>query len=82
MKLILLASIFFLATLPAFCDSVPFTVSADQPGGSVTLEPSGNPLLQPSFCLPQCRLSFETFLPDPSTPTAYTFSSTFTLGAQ
>jgi len=82
MKLISLTAIFFLASLPAFCDSVPFTVTVLQPGGDLSLESTGNPLLQPSFCLPICVLEFGTFLPTPSTPTTYTFSSTLTLGGQ
>lgn len=82
MKLIWLTTIFFLTTLPALCDSVTFTASASQPGGDIALVPTGNPLLQPSFCLPVCILQFGTFVPNPSTPTVYTFSSTFTLGGQ
>jgi PEP-CTERM motif-containing protein len=82
MKLIWLTAIFSLTTLPALCDSVPFTVDAVQPGGVVILEPTGNPLLQPSFCLPICVLEFDTALPNATTPTVYTFSLTFTLGGQ
>lgn len=77
MNLISLATIFFLATLPAFCDSVPFTVAAQLPSELLTMEPSGNPLLQAPFCC-----VFDTLLPDPSTPTMYTFSGTVTLGDQ
>jgi len=82
MKLISLTAIFFLTSLPAPCDSVPFSVAVLQPSGDMTLGASGNPLLQPSFCLPICFLEFKTFVPTPSTPTVYTFSLTLTLGGQ
>jgi hypothetical protein len=82
MKLIWLTAIFSLTTLPAVCDSISITVDAVQPGGVVILEPTGNPLLQPSFCLPICFIEFEMTVPNPSTPTVYMFSSTLTLGGQ
>jgi hypothetical protein len=82
MKLISLASIVLFAALPAFADSVPFTVTADQPNGTVTLDPNTTPVLVQSFCLPVCRLQINISVPLPNIPTVYTFDYTFAFGSQ
>jgi hypothetical protein len=80
MKLISLAPIVLFATLPAFSDSVPFTVFAVQPTGLVTLDPNTNPLLvQSTLC--NCLL-IDIVNPTPSITTVYTFDYTFAFGSQ
>lgn len=82
MKIASLAAIVLFATLPAFSDSVPFTVTADQPNGPVILNPNTVPVLTQSFCSPVCRLGIDINVPLPSTPTDYTFNFTFDFGGQ
>jgi hypothetical protein len=81
-KLLSVAAIVLFATSPLLCTSVPFTVSADQPNGTVILNPNGNPLLEQTSCSPTCRLQFDIDVPDPDTPTSYVFSYSFALGDQ